>query len=273
MTLRTALASMAVLFTLPAWSAALPDIVLLGDDIRVAVLQQCPQPCRSGSNSVATAPQGSSASSIASLAQRAKHAVIVVDATQGPLPITREHIQVARQSGVPSLSILLVNVAQVDDTELLELEELEIRELLNAYEMHGDSAPVFYDASHAAEMPVQQVNGLASALAALKDEPARPELGLTDVTGKNLATVIYLLTPEESALSLPLRKDSPVNVWVNGQVGHATVSSTNVLNPGDNGELALQLSAPVSAAAGSRLLLEREGRIIALGVVVGISAR
>jgi translation elongation factor EF-Tu-like GTPase len=46
-----------------------------------------------------------------------------------------------------------------------------------------------------------------------------------------------------------------------------------VLNPGDNGELALQLSVPVSAAAGSRLLLEREGRIIALGVVLGISAR
>jgi translation elongation factor EF-Tu-like GTPase len=48
--------------------------------------------------------------------------VIVVDATQGPLPIIREHIQIARQAGVPSLSLLLVNVDQVDDTQLLALE-------------------------------------------------------------------------------------------------------------------------------------------------------
>jgi hypothetical protein len=145
---------------------------------------------------------------------------------------------------------------------------------MNTYEMNGDNALVFYDASHAtAEMRARDVNGLASALAVLKNTPERPVLALTVTTGQKLATFIYLLTPKESALALTLQKDSPVTVWVNGHVGQGLVSSTSVLNPGDNGELSMQLSASVSAAAGSRLLLEREGRIIAMGLVQGVSAR
>jgi hypothetical protein len=274
LTPRSAMACMAFVFSLPASSEALPDILVLGDDVRVKVMEQCIQPCRSGANTVATVPLGSSASSIATLAQLAKHAVIVLDATQGPLPAFREHVQIARLAGIPSLSLLLVNVDQVEDIELLKLEEMEVRELMSTYDMNGDTAPVFHDARHVAvEMPEQNVNGLASALAALKDTPERPLQALTFITGQKLAVVISLLTPAESALALTLHKDSPVTVWINGHVGQVLVSSTTVLNPGDNGELSVQLSVPVSAAAGSLLFLEREGRIVATGVVQGVSSQ
>jgi elongation factor Tu len=69
-------------------------------------------------------------------------AIIVVAATDGPMPQTREHILLARQVGVPSLVVFMNKVDLVDDEELLELVELEIRELLSKYEFDGDNAPV-----------------------------------------------------------------------------------------------------------------------------------
>jgi len=69
-------------------------------------------------------------------------AILVVSATDGPMPQTREHILLARQVGVPSLVVFMNKVDQVDDEELLELVEMEIRELLSAYEFPGDDIPV-----------------------------------------------------------------------------------------------------------------------------------
>ena len=83
-------------------------------------------------------------------------AIIVVAATDGPMPQTREHILLARQVGVPTLVVFMNKVDLVDDPELLELVEMEIRELLSFYGFDGDNIPV--------------VQG--SALAALNDEPA-----------------------------------------------------------------------------------------------------
>ena len=69
-------------------------------------------------------------------------AVVVVSASDGPMPQTREHILLARQVGVPSLVVYLNKVDQVDDPELVELVELEIRELLSQYDFPGDDIPV-----------------------------------------------------------------------------------------------------------------------------------
>ena len=69
-------------------------------------------------------------------------AILVVAATDGPMPQTREHILLARQVGVPSIVVALNKVDAVDDPELLELVELEVRELLSAYEFPGDDIPV-----------------------------------------------------------------------------------------------------------------------------------
>ncbi len=69
-------------------------------------------------------------------------AILVVAATDGPMPQTREHILLARQVGVPSLVVYLNKVDLVDDPELLELVELEVRELLSEYDFAGDDIPV-----------------------------------------------------------------------------------------------------------------------------------
>jgi len=69
-------------------------------------------------------------------------AVLVVSAADGPMPQTREHILLARQVNVPSIVVFMNKVDQVDDPELLELVELEVRELLTAYEFPGDEIPI-----------------------------------------------------------------------------------------------------------------------------------
>ena len=68
--------------------------------------------------------------------------ILVVSAADGPMPQTREHILLARQVGVPALTVFMNKVDQVDDEELLELVEMEIRELLNEYEFPGDDIPI-----------------------------------------------------------------------------------------------------------------------------------
>ncbi|MEQ8866730.1 MAG: elongation factor Tu, partial [Thalassobaculum sp.] len=69
-------------------------------------------------------------------------AILVVSAADGPMPQTREHILLARQVGVPALVVFMNKVDQVDDEELLELVELEVRELLSSYDFPGDDIPI-----------------------------------------------------------------------------------------------------------------------------------
>ena len=69
-------------------------------------------------------------------------AILVVSAADGPMPQTREHILLARQVGVPALVVYLNKIDQVDDPELLELVEMEVRELLSSYEFPGDDIPI-----------------------------------------------------------------------------------------------------------------------------------
>ena len=69
-------------------------------------------------------------------------AILVVNAADGPMPQTREHILLARQVGVPALVVFMNKVDQVDDEELLELVEMEVRELLSSYDFDGDNIPI-----------------------------------------------------------------------------------------------------------------------------------
>ena len=111
-------------------------------------------------------------------------AILVVSASDGPMPQTREHILLARQVGVPAIVVYLNKVAQVDDAELLELVELEIRELLSKYDFPGDDIPI---------IP-------GSALAALE--------GGDEETGKN--SILKLMEAVDSYIPQPDRpKDQP----------------------------------------------------------------
>ena len=69
-------------------------------------------------------------------------AILVVSSADGPMPQTREHILLARQVGVPYIVVYMNKVDQVDDPELLELVEMEIRELLSSYDFPGDDIPI-----------------------------------------------------------------------------------------------------------------------------------
>src|SRR3970040_2374946 len=77
-------------------------------------------------------------------------AILVVAANDGPMPQTREHILLARQVGVPAIVVFLNKVDMVDDPELLELVELEVRELLSSYEFPGDDLPIIKGSALAA---------------------------------------------------------------------------------------------------------------------------
>jgi elongation factor Tu len=105
-------------------------------------------------------------------------AILVVSAADGPMPQTREHILLARQVGVPALVVYLNKVDMVDDPELLELVEMEVRELLSSYQFPGDKIPI--------------VRG--SALAALEDKT--PELGKQSVLKLMAAVDEYIPQPD-----------------------------------------------------------------------------
>ena len=105
-------------------------------------------------------------------------AILVVSAADGPMPQTREHILLARQVGVPAIVVFMNKVDMVDDPELLELVELEVRELLTSYQFPGDDIPI---------IP-------GSALCALEDK--KPEIGKQAVLKLMEAVDAYIPQPE-----------------------------------------------------------------------------
>jgi len=146
-------------------------------------------------------------------------AILVVNAADGPMPQTREHILLARQVGVPAIVVFLNKVDQVDDEELLELVEMEVRELLSSYDFPGDDIPI--------------IKG--SALAALEDS--------NEETGKN--AIIELMAAVDSYIPQPDRpKDLPFLMPIEDVFsisGRGTVVTgrieRGIVNVGDNVEI------------------------------------
>ncbi|MCH8172400.1 MAG: elongation factor Tu [Proteobacteria bacterium] len=146
-------------------------------------------------------------------------AILVVSAADGPMPQTREHILLARQVGVPALVVYLNKVDQVDDPELLELVEMEIRELLSYYDFPGDDIPI---------IP-------GSALAALE--------GRDDEVGKD--SVLKLLDAVDKYIPQPKRQiDKPFLMPIEDVFsisGRGTVVTgrieQGIINVGDNIEI------------------------------------
>jgi elongation factor Tu len=107
-------------------------------------------------------------------------AILVVSAADGPMPQTREHILLARQVGVPALVVYMNKVDMVDDEELLELVELEVRELLSSYEFPGDDIPIVKGSALLAledgdkKMGHDSIVELMNAVDAYIPQPARP---------------------------------------------------------------------------------------------------
>jgi elongation factor Tu len=108
-------------------------------------------------------------------------AILVVSAPDGPMPQTREHILLARQVGVPALVVFMNKVDMVDDPELLDLVELEVRELLTSYQFPGDDIPVVRGSALAALEGKDEKLGKAAILELMKavddyiPQPSRPK--------------------------------------------------------------------------------------------------
>jgi len=168
-------------------------------------------------------------------------AIIVVAATDGPMPQTREHILLARQVGVPRLVVFMNKVDLVDDEELLDLVEMEIRELLTFYKFDGDNSPV--------------VRG--SALGALNKEP------------KWVEKVFELMDACDTWIPLPDRdQDKPFLMPVEDVfsiTGRGTVATgrieTGIINTGDPVEIigmgAEKLKSVVTGVEMFRKILDR----------------
>ncbi len=168
-------------------------------------------------------------------------AILVVAATDGPMPQTREHILLGRQVGVPRLVVFLNKADMVDDEELLELVEMEVRELLSFYDYDGDNTPVV----------------LGSALGALNGEQ------------KWVDTVLKLMSEVDAWIELPKRdveKDALMPVEdVFSITGRGTVATgrieTGVFNTGDEVDIigmgAEKLKSTVTGVEMFRKILDR----------------
>ncbi|MEO9962816.1 MAG: elongation factor Tu [Nisaea sp.] len=146
-------------------------------------------------------------------------AILVVSAADGPMPQTREHILLARQVGVPALVVFLNKVDQVDDEELLELVELEVRELLSSYDFPGDDIPI--------------VKG--SALAALED--SNEEIGKNAILELMAEVDKYIPQPERPIdLSFLMPIEDVFSISGRGTVVTGRVER-GVVNVGDEIEI------------------------------------
>ena len=168
-------------------------------------------------------------------------AILVVAATDGPMPQTREHILLGRQVGIPRMVVFMNKVDMVDDDELLELVEMEIRELLSFYEYDGDNTPVI----------------AGSALGALNKEP------------KWMDKIMELMDAVDTWILLPPRDvDKPFLMPVEDVfsiTGRGTVATgrieTGVANTGDNVDIigmgAEKLTSVVTGVEMFRKILDR----------------
>jgi elongation factor Tu len=168
-------------------------------------------------------------------------AILVVAATDGPMPQTREHILLGRQVGVPRMVVFMNKVDMVDDEELLELVEMEIRDLLSFYQYDGDNGPVIQ----------------GSALGGLNGDP------------KWVATIMELMDAVDSWIELPVRDiEKPFLMPVEDSftiTGRGTVATgrieTGIANTGDGVEIigmgAEKLTSTITGVEMFRKILDR----------------
>jgi elongation factor Tu len=168
-------------------------------------------------------------------------AILVVAATDGPMPQTREHILLGRQVGVPRMVVFMNKVDMVDDAELLELVEMEIRDLLSFYQYDGDNGPVIQ----------------GSALGALNGEPQWVD------------TVLALMAAVDSWIEMPVRDvEKPFLMPVEDVftiTGRGTVATgrieTGIANTGDSVEIigmgAEKLTSTITGVEMFRKILDR----------------
>src|SRR5216683_1391627 len=253
---------------------------------------------------------------------------ITISAADGPMPQTREHILLARQVGVPSLVVYMNKVDMVDDAELLELVELEVRELLSSYDFPGDDIPVIkgsalfaLEGSHPevgegsivtgrVERGVVKVGGgveivglrptaktvvsgvemfrklldageAGDNIGALLRGTKREEVERGQVLAApgsitphtNFQAEAYILTKEEGGRHTPFFTNYRPQFYFRTTDVTGTVvlpAGTEMVMPGDNISMEVQLIAPIAMDEGLRFAIREGGRTVGAGVVAKI---
>ncbi len=207
--------------------------------------------------------------------------ILVVNAADGPMPQTREHILLARQVGVPALVVYMNKVDQVDDAELLDLVEMEIRELLSSYDFPGDDIPIVKGSALAAVEDRDEAIGKNSILELMDkvDEyipaPARdldkaflmPVEDVFSISGRG--TVVTgrieqgIVKPGEEVEIIGL-SDTQKTTVTGVEMFRKLLDSGEA---GDNVTLEVELLAPIAMDNNLRFAIREGGRTVGSGVV------
>src|SRR5436190_1398074 len=200
-------------------------------------------------------------------------AILVVSAADGPMPQTREHILLARQVEVPSIVVALNKADMVDDPELLELVELEVRELLSMYEFPGDDIAVI----HVSALKALEGDNAGALLRGIKREEiergqvlAKPA-SITPHT--HFKAEVYVLSKDEGGRHTPFFNNYRPQFYfrttdVTGAI--KLPEGQEMVMPGDNTNMEVELIQPIAMDQGLRFAVREGGRTVGAGVVTEI---
>src|SRR6202521_32068 len=233
-------------------------------------------------------------------------AILVVEATDGPMPQTREHVLLARQVGVPYIVVALNKCDAVDDPELLDLVELEVRELLKAYQFPGDDLPVVrlsaLGALNGEAKWEKALDELMEAVDKNVPQPAReldkpflmPIEDIFSISGRGTVVTgriergmvlakggsitphtkfkaeVYILTKEEGGRHTPFFKGYRPQFYLRTTdvTGIAELpAGTEMVMPGDNVSLVIELITPVAMEKGLRFAIREGGHTVGAGTI------
>jgi elongation factor Tu len=237
-------------------------------------------------------------------------AILVVSAADGPMPQTREHVLLARQVNVPYMVVFMNKCDMVDDPELLDLVELEVRELLSSYEFPGDDIPIIRGSALKAMEGDDAASGqcildLMSAVDSYIPTPQRekdkpflmPVEDVFSITGRGTVATgriergmvlaaprsitphtkfkgkAYILTKEEGGRHTPFFNGYRPQFYfrTTDVTGVATLpTGTEMVMPGDNVEMEIELITPIAMDLELRFAIREGGRTVGAGVVTEI---
>ena len=204
-------------------------------------------------------------------------AILVCSAADGPMPQTREHILLARQVGVPYIVVFLNKADMVDDAELLELVEMEVRELLSKYDFPGDDTPIISGSARLAlegdqsEIGVPAILKLVDALDSWIPTPER------DVDKPFLMPVedVFSISGRGTVVTGRIERGvikvgEEIEIVGIRPTQKTTVTGVEMVMPGDNIKMNVTLINPVAMDEGLRFAIREGGRTVGAGVVAKI---
>ncbi|KAK6148304.1 hypothetical protein DH2020_019216 [Rehmannia glutinosa] len=226
-------------------------------------------------------------------------AILVVSGADGPMPQTKEHILLAKQVGVPNMVVFLNKQDQVDDEELLQLVELEVRELLSSYEFPGDDIPIVSGSALLALEALMANPGIkrgenewVDKIYQLMDEvdnyipiPQRQTdlpflMAVEDVffDHRKFMAIVYVLKKEEGGRHSPFfagyrpqfyMRTTDVTGKVNSIMNDKDEESKMVM-PGDRVKMEVELITPIACEQGMRFAIREGGKTVGAGVIQSI---